>query len=109
MSFFNITEYIDPLAFFIALFIGLFITYVLAPPKKYVIKWPTPDNTDKNVYKDDADVCYKYKAEEVQCPSDKSKIQQVELQQIKKEKDPRDNTIVDQLQNIFDYEKKTSV
>ena len=109
MSFFNITEYIDPLAFFISLFIGLLITYVIAPPKKYIIQWPTPDNTDKHVHKDDAENCYKYKAEEVQCPTDKSKIHQVEIQESTKAKDPRDNTIVDQLQLIFDYEKKPNL
>ena len=72
-----ISKYIIPFYFFIALFIGLFIAYISTPVPDIIIKYPTPQNAGKIVYKDDSDVCYKYKAEEVSCPSDKSKIKNI--------------------------------
>jgi len=71
------TNFIDPNAFFISLAIGLLIFYVLAPQKRIVIKYPNPENAGKIVYKDESDNCFKFKAEEVKCPSDKSKIKDV--------------------------------
>ena len=79
---FRFTDYINPIAFFIALFIGLFFTYIYSPPKKIVIKWPTPENSEKIIYKDHADNCYKYKANEVACPDDKSKIKNTNVEYI---------------------------
>ena len=77
---FKFTNYIDPLAFFIALAVGLFFTYIYAPPKKIIIKWPTPENAGKIIYKDNADSCYKYKANEIPCPDDKSQIKNTFIQ-----------------------------
>ena len=77
---FKFTDYIDPLAFFIAFEVGIFLVYVFAPAKKIVIKWPTPDNVGKVVYKDHSDSCYKYKANEVSCPADESLIANVNPQ-----------------------------
>jgi hypothetical protein len=71
---FKFTDYINPVAFFIALAIGLFFTYIYSPPKKIIIKWPTPENAGKLVYRDHADSCYKYKAREVACPTDTTEI-----------------------------------
>jgi hypothetical protein len=70
---FKFTDYINPLAFFIALAIGLLITYIFNPQKKIIIKWPNPENVGKIVYKEN-DSCYKYNAKEIKCPSDKSLI-----------------------------------
>jgi hypothetical protein len=74
------TDYIYTFSFFIAIAIGLFISYIYAPTKKIIIKWPTPENSEKIVYKDDADTCYKYKANEVPCPDDKSQIKKTNIQ-----------------------------
>jgi hypothetical protein len=74
------TDYIDPTAFFIALAIGLFFTYIFSPPKKIIIKWPTPQNAGKIIYKDSAESCYKYKANEIPCPDDKSQIKDISIQ-----------------------------
>ena len=65
------TDFIDPNAFFISLAIGLLIFYIIAPQKRIVIKYPNPENAGKVVYKDESDNCFKFKAEEVKCPSDK--------------------------------------
>lgn len=77
---FKFTDYIDAPSFFIALAIGLFFTYIYAPPKKIVIKWPTPENAGKVIYKDNADTCYKYKANEIPCPDDKNQIKNTSIQ-----------------------------
>ena len=62
------TNYIDPLAFFITIFIGLFLSYIFISPKKIVILYPTPENAGKVIYKNNTDnTCYKYKADEVEC------------------------------------------
>jgi hypothetical protein len=68
------TDYIDVRAFFIAFGIGLLIVYINYKPRKIIIQWPTPENVNKLIYKDKDETCYKYKAQEVSCPSDKSLI-----------------------------------
>ena len=77
---FKFTDYINPLAFFVAFAIGIFLTYIYSPPKKIIIKWPTPENAGKVVYKDNADTCYKYNAKEVACPTDKDQIKSTDVQ-----------------------------
>ncbi len=54
-------------AFIIAFAIGILYVYVSAPKPKIIIKYPTPFNADKIVYKNENDICYKYKVEEVKC------------------------------------------
>lgn len=63
-----------PLYFFIAFAVGLFFVYVFTPPPHVVVKFPSPYNSGKIVYKDNNDSCYKYEAENVACPEDKSTI-----------------------------------
>jgi hypothetical protein len=77
---FKFTDYIDPLSFFIAFAVGIFLVYIYSPAKKIIIKWPTPENIEKTVYKDHSDSCYKYKANEVPCPEDKSLITNFDYQ-----------------------------
>jgi len=72
-------DYIDPLYFLIALCVGLLYTYISAPIPKIVIKYPTPFNAGKITYADQNGVCYKYSIQEVQCPSDLSKIKTYEF------------------------------
>jgi len=67
-------KYIEPLYFFIALFIGMFLTYISTPLPKIIIKYPTPDIADQLVFRDPAENCYKYNTTEINCPSDSSKI-----------------------------------
>lgn len=71
----NILEYVNPLAFFISFAIGIFIVYISTPDPKIIIKYPSPSGT--NIYKDNADMCYKYLANEVKCDNtaEKMKIQ----------------------------------
>jgi len=77
---FFILDYIDPFAFFMALGIGLLYTYLTTPYPKIVYKFPTPYNAGKITYVDESNVCYKYKANKVQCPIDKSKIRNIKIE-----------------------------
>jgi hypothetical protein len=54
-------------AFIIAFAIGIFYVYISTPKPKIVIKYPTPYNCNKIVYRNDNDICYKYSVEEVKC------------------------------------------
>ena len=65
---------IYPKYFFIALFIGLFLVYTLTPSPKIVYKYPTPDTVNELIYRDEADHCFKYTANQVKCPSNKKLI-----------------------------------
>ena len=86
----NILEHVNPLAFFIAFCVGIFVVYVTIPEPTIIIKYPTPDNTENNVYKDMSDTCYKYKSKEVECSKYKNVIetdlQHIELGGKKKKK-----------------------
>lgn len=91
----NIWKYIDPYYFFIALVFSLICTYLLTPVPTVIIKYPTPENAGKIIYKDKADICYKYKAEEVSCPDDKSIVKEIPLQ------DHNSSNLIDRLVNKF--------
>lgn len=62
---------LDQLNFFyfiLSFAIGLFVCYVTTPPPKIVLKFPSPTNAGKVVYKDKEGQCYGYKAEKTACP-----------------------------------------
>ena len=77
-----LSNYINPYYFMISLCIGFFFVYILTPTPDIILKYPTPDNAGSIIYKDKADVCYKYKAKEVDCPTDKSKVIDQKIQHI---------------------------
>lgn len=77
----DLSRYILPLPFFISLFIGFMMCYVLTPPPKIVYKFPTPQNASKVIYRDESENCYKYDVDEVPCPKDKSKITEQPIKQ----------------------------
>ena len=66
--------------FIISLSIGLFIVYCTAPVPEIIIKYPTPENSDKLIFKDDVNNCYKFITEEVPCPNNKKKINKLPIQ-----------------------------
>lgn len=53
--------------FIVSLFIGIMILYIIHPDPKIIVKYPTIDSLQKNIYKDDRGTCYSYKKEEVDC------------------------------------------
>jgi hypothetical protein len=59
---------LDPLAFFAALGVGLAFVYAFAPRPRKVVKYPTPVNAGKIVYKGEGDDdCFVYSPEKVEC------------------------------------------
>lgn len=64
----------DTLFFLIGFALGIFWVYITDPPKKILIKHPTPQNAGKIVYKDKVSNCYKFKSEEITCPNDPEQI-----------------------------------
>lgn len=87
---------IDIFYFLIAFSIGIFLTYITVPVPTVIIQYPTPDNVGKITYKDKAGVCYKYEAEEVNCPNDKSKIVELPIQQ-----DSEDKGLINNIKKYF--------
>lgn len=55
------------ISFVIAFIIGMIYVYINAPEQRLIIKYPTPYNVNKMVYKGLSDDCYKFKAKEVKC------------------------------------------
>lgn len=68
-------------AFLISLAIGLLFVYLTEPPHKIVYVYPTPENISKIEYRDKADNCFEYEMNDVKCPSDKSKIKSIPMQE----------------------------
>lgn len=53
--------------FFFALAIGILFVYLSTPKQKIIIKYPTPYNANKIIYKNENDFCYKYEVSEIKC------------------------------------------
>jgi len=62
------------MAFIIGFTIGILYVYLSTPKPRIITKYPTPYNSDKNIYKNENEICYKYDVEEVKC--DKNAISQ---------------------------------
>jgi hypothetical protein len=73
-------NYISIPVFIISFAVGLFFVYVLGPKMKKILIYPSPENVDKVLFKDNADNCFYYKPVEVSCPSDESKITSIPIQ-----------------------------
>ena len=67
-------NFINPPVFIISFIIGVIVVYFFQPEPIKVYRFPTPENTGKFTYQDDAENCYKYEATEVKCPSDPNLI-----------------------------------
>ena len=64
---------IHPLYFFVAFAIGMLVVYLTKPTPELIVKFPSPQNANNLVYKQD-DTCFKFMASKEQCPMDKSLI-----------------------------------
>ena len=73
-------NYISIPIFLVSFAIGLFFIYVLGPKMKKILIYPSPENVDKVLFKDNADNCFYFKQVEVKCPSDESKIFSIPIQ-----------------------------
>ena len=64
----NPFKYINIPVFFISFLFGLFAIYLISDDKRIVYVYPTPENIDYIQYKDKSGTCFKYDAEEQECP-----------------------------------------
>lgn len=75
-----ILEYISFPIFIISFAIGLFFVYIYGPEMKTIFIYPSPENIDKVIFKDKADSCFSFQANEVDCPKDDSILSKIPLQ-----------------------------
>ena len=71
---------VKPFYFLVALFFGLFMTYVFTPPPKVIYKYPTPDNANQLTYIDGGQHCFKYKTNEISCPKNNKDVFTIPIQ-----------------------------
>jgi len=69
-----LTKYISFPIFLLSFAIGLFFTYIRGVDMKVIYAYPTPENTQKYLYKDAADNCFKYNPVEVKCTKNTKNI-----------------------------------
>jgi len=75
-----ILEYISFRIFMISFAIGLFFVYIYGPEMKTIYIYPSPENIDKVIFKDKADNCFSFQANEVECPKNESILSKIPLQ-----------------------------
>ena len=66
--------------FMVSLAIGLLFVYLSSPELTIIHVYPTPDNVKHFEYKDKADNCFQYTAEEVKCPADIGLVKTIPVQ-----------------------------
>ena len=66
--------------FMISLAAGLFMVYITEPKKELIYVYPTPENSKKIQYQDRMGSCYQYESIEVECPKDRTQIENYEAQ-----------------------------
>jgi len=71
---------INKFYFLISLCIGLFLCYISSPTPDIIIKYPTPENCNKQIYSDNVNNCFKFKSYNVPCPNDKKKIMEIPIE-----------------------------
>ena len=82
----NINKYIDPFYFLLAITIGMLFVYTTLPVPDVIIKYPTPENAGKVIYRDVAYNCYTYEADNVTCPQNEFEIKDITVQGVEIEK-----------------------
>jgi hypothetical protein len=86
-------DYFDIFWFIIAFAIGIFLAYISIPIPEIIYKYPTPENSNSTIYVDDANNCYKYQSNKIECPKDEKKISIVPIQKIDSEDKEKESAI----------------
>ena len=76
----NSLKYISLPVFIVSLIIGLFFIYFFGIEKKPVYVYPSPENSGKIQYEDNAGNCFMYESTETECPTDSSLIKNIPIQ-----------------------------
>ncbi len=68
---------IRPFYFFVAFAIGALACYIMTPPPEVILRFPSPYNAGRVVYKDaNRQSCFTYNADKVACPADAGLVRQ---------------------------------
>ncbi len=75
-----IFNFINLYIFLISFAIGIFFVYIYGPDMKTIYIYPSPENVDKILFKDNADNCFHFDPIEVPCPKVSSLINEIPIQ-----------------------------
>ena len=73
-------DYISIPIFVVSFILGLLFIYVLGPQTKKIFVYPSPENVNKILFKDNANNCFYYDEQEVKCPANASDISMIPIQ-----------------------------
>jgi hypothetical protein len=59
--------------------IGIIAVILIKPQQNVVYKYPTPETSGKDIYKDNNGICYKYIANKVDCDKNESRLKDFPL------------------------------
>lgn len=60
-------RYLDPVAFLVALALGIMLVFLLAPKRQIVYRFPSPSTTDTVYEEGESGKCYRFQATKVDC------------------------------------------
>lgn len=75
----DLLKYINAKIFMISFLIGLFLSYMTAPPQHQIYVYPSEENMGSVQFKDATGTCFTFEAVEVNCPNN-SEISRVPIQ-----------------------------
>lgn len=78
--FMNIDKYISWKLFLVSFCAGLIYTYCIGPHKKIVYIYPSPENINSILFRDNAHKCFKFHMIDTMCPSDMSSVKDIPIQ-----------------------------
>lgn len=73
------SKFIHLKTFIFSFIIGFIYVYLL-DPFEIISVYPTPNNTNKLLFKDNANNCYKFKSEIINCPTDFTIVKNIPVQ-----------------------------
>ena len=73
-------DYISIPIFVISFILGIVFIYIVGPATKTIFVYPSPENVNKILFKDNANNCFYYDEQEVTCPTDLSAISTIPIQ-----------------------------
>lgn len=76
-----LNTFFDPIVFIISLCLGIMVVYTITPPPKIIVKYPTPENSGRVIYKDEAHNCFKIFSSEVNCPANNKGVKSIPVTQ----------------------------
>jgi hypothetical protein len=76
----SICNFFQPIPFLIGLFIGILYVYLFTGRPEIIIKYPTPENANNFIFRDDAENCYKFHTQEIKCPNNPLAIKNIPIQ-----------------------------